>query len=140
MVCDNFEHVIVVCNSANAMELGWIEEYDQIGGVIICPGAGENGFAALGRSLNGEVNPSGKLADTYVYDLTATPAFANFGDFTYDNMDEYGWVESNPFTGDTTVNDVNFVNYVENIYVSINFDFRGLTFSGCFFAIAFIMP
>lgn len=121
MVCDNFEHVIVVCNSANAMELGWIEEYDQIGGVIICPGAGENGFAALGRILNGEVNPSGKLADTYVYDLTATPAFANFGDFTYDNMDEYGWVESNPFTGDTTVNDVNFVNYVENIYVGYKF-------------------
>lgn len=121
LVCDNFEHVIVVCNSANAMELGWVEEYDQIGGVIICPGAGENGFVALGEILNGEVNPSGKLADTYVYDLTATPAYANFGDFTYENMDEYGWVENNPFTGETKVNDVNFVNYVENIYVGYKF-------------------
>lgn len=121
LVCDNFEHVVVVINSANAMELGWVEEYDQIGSVITCPGAGENGFAALGEILNGEINPSGKLADTYVYDLTATPAFANFGDFTYDNMDEYGWVENNPFTGDTKVNDVNFVEYVENIYVGYKF-------------------
>lgn len=121
LVCDNFEHVIVVCNSANAMELGWVEDYDQIGGVIICPGAGENGFVALGEILNGKVNPSGKLADTYVYDLTATPAYANFGDFTYENMDEYGWVENNPFTGETKVNDVNFVNYVENIYVGYKF-------------------
>lgn len=121
LVCDNFEHVIVVCNSANAMELGWVEEYDQIGSVIICPGAGENGFAALGDIISGEVNPSGKLADTYVYDLTETPAFANFGDFTYDNMEEYGWVENNPFTGESKVNDVNFVNYAENIYVGYKF-------------------
>lgn len=121
LVCGNFEHVVVICNSANAMELGWVNDYKQIGGVICCPGAGETGFAALGKILNGEVNPSGKLSDTYVYDLTATPAFANFGEFTYDNMDEYGWEESNPFTGETKQNDVNFVNYVENIYVGYKF-------------------
>lgn len=121
LVCSNFEHVVVICNSANAMELGWVDEYAQIGSVICCPGAGETGFAALGKILNGEVNPSGKLSDTWVYDLTATPAFANFGEFTYDNMDEYGWEESNPFTGETKKNDVNFVNYVENIYVGYKF-------------------
>lgn len=121
IVCSNFDHVIVICNSANAMELGWVEDYDQIGSVISCPGAGETGFAALGKILDGEVNPSGKLADTYVYDLTATPAFNNFGDFSYDNMDEYGWLESNPFSGESKMNDVNFVNYVENIYVGYKF-------------------
>lgn len=121
LVCGNFEHVVVICNSANAMELGWVNDYRQIGSVICCPGAGETGFAALGKILNGEVNPSGKLSDTYVYDLTAAPAFANFGAFTYENMDEYGWEESNPFTGETKQNDVNFVNYVENIYVGYKF-------------------
>ena len=107
IVCENFAHVIVICNSSNAMELGWVENYDQIGSVISCPGAGETGFAALGKILNGEVNPSGKLADTYVYDLTATPAFNNFGDFTYENMNEFGWEEANPFSGETKQNDVN---------------------------------
>ena len=121
IVCENFAHVIVICNSSNAMELGWVENYDQIGSVISCPGAGETGFAALGKILNGEVNPSGKLADTYVYDLTATPAFNNFGDFTYENMNEFGWEEANPFSGETKQNDVNFVNYVENIYVGYKF-------------------
>lgn len=121
IVCKNFNHVIVICNSANAMELGWVEDYDSIGSVICCPGAGETGFAALGKILNGEINPSGKLADTYVYDLTTTPAFNNFGDFTYENMGEFGWTESNPFSGESKLNDVNFVNYVENIYVGYKF-------------------
>lgn len=121
MVCDNFEHVIVIYNSANAMELGWVNDYKQIGSVICCPGAGQTGFAALGKILNGEVNPSGKLADTYVYDLTQTPAFQNFGDFTYENMDEYGWAEMNPVTGEEKLNDVNFVNYTESIYVGYKF-------------------
>lgn len=121
LVCGNFDNVIVIYNSANAMELGWVDEHPQIKSVICYPGAGETGFNALGRILSGEVNPSGKLSDTYVYDLTSTPAFNNFGDFTYDNMDEYGWLESNPFTGEEKLNDVNFVNYTEGIYVGYRF-------------------
>ena len=115
LVCDNFEHVICIYNSANAMELGWVEEYEQIGAVLCCPGAGETGFAALGKILNGDVNPSGKLADTYVYDLTKTPSYRNFGAFSYDNMDEFGWDERG------VMNDVNFVNYTEGIYVGYKF-------------------
>lgn len=115
LVCENFENVVVVYNGANAMELGWVDEYEQIDSVLCCPGAGESGFAALGSILNGEVNPSGKLADTYVYDLTQTPAYNNFGDFTYDNMDEFGWDENG------MAQDVNFVNYTESIYVGYKF-------------------
>lgn len=115
LVCDNFEHVVVIYNSANAMELGWVDEYEQIQAVLCCPGAGETGFSALGNILNGTANPSGKLADTYVYDLTKTPAFYNFGEFSYDNMDEFGWDERGK------MNDVNFVNYTEGIYVGYKF-------------------
>ena len=49
---------------------------------------GELGFDSLGKILNGEVNPSGHLADTYVYDLLATPTVNNFGGFAYDNYAE----------------------------------------------------
>lgn len=115
LVCENFENVIVVYNSSNAMEMGWVEEYEQIDSVLCCPGTGESGFTALGSILNGDVNPSGRLADTYVYDLTRTPSYNNFGDFSYDNMDEFGWDENG------TVQDVNFVNYTEGIYVGYKF-------------------
>lgn len=83
MVCSNFDKVIVICNSANAMELGWVDEYEQIKSVLLCPGAGQTGFAALGSILNGSVNPSAKTVDTFVYDLTATPTYNNFGYYEY---------------------------------------------------------
>lgn len=121
LVSNNFDNIIVICNSANAMELSWVEEDKEIDSVISLPGVGETGFNALGEIIKGNVNPSGKLADTYVYDLAKTPSFNNFGAFKYDNMDEYGWLESNPMTGKEKLNSVNFVNYVESIYVGYKY-------------------
>ena len=76
-VCSEFNKVIVVINANNAMELGWVEEYDQIGAVILAPGTGITGFAALGEIINGTVNPSGRTVDTYVRDLLNTPYINN---------------------------------------------------------------
>ena len=59
-VCSSFAEVIVVVNANNAMELGWVEEYDSIGAVILAPGTGATGMGALGDILSGAVNPSGK--------------------------------------------------------------------------------
>ncbi|MFR8311546.1 MAG: hypothetical protein ACLVBP_03840 [Ruminococcus sp.] len=42
------------------MELGWVDNYEQIKSVILAPGAGETGFTALGEIPNGTVNPSGE--------------------------------------------------------------------------------
>ena len=85
-VCKEFKNVIVVVNSSNAMELGWLDQYDSIKAAVLCGAPGELGFDSLGKILNGEVNPSGHLADTYVYDLLATPTVNNFGGFAYDNL------------------------------------------------------
>lgn len=65
MVCSEFEDVIVVYNGANTLEMGWTEEYEQIKSVLLCAGAGATGFNALGNIISGEVNPSGKTADTW---------------------------------------------------------------------------
>ena len=110
-VTDQFDKVIVVVNASNAMELGWIEDYPSIKSVILAPGPGQTGFNALGNILSGKVNPSGRTVDTFVYDLTAIPAYNNIGEFKYTNLDDvsplsYGF----PVTP-------NFVNYVEGIYV-----------------------
>jgi beta-glucosidase len=114
-VTSDYDNVIVVINAANAMELGWLDDYDSIKSAILCPGTGQSGFNALGSIMNGTVNPSGKTVDTYVADLLETPTANNFGDFSYDNMDEF----------ETEVSGVtvtpNFVDYVEGIYVGYRF-------------------
>ena len=110
LVCSNFDDVIVIYNSANPFELGWLNDYDSIKGVIWCAGTGQTGFDALGEILAGTVNPSGRMIDTYVYDLTATPVWNNFGNFEYDNMQEFS-ATSTP----------TFVNYSDGIYVGYKF-------------------
>ncbi|MCD7802773.1 MAG: glycoside hydrolase family 3 C-terminal domain-containing protein [Clostridiales bacterium] len=117
LVCSNFDNVIVIYNGANAFELGWVEDYDSIKGVLWCAGTGQSGFDALGEILAGTVNPSGRMVDTYVYDLTATPTWNNAGNFEYDNMDEF--LEANDYYSSYT--NVTFVNYVESIYVGYKF-------------------
>ena len=121
LVCSNFDNVIVVYNGANAMELGFINEYSQIKSAIWCPGTGQSGFEALGEIVAGTVNPSGKTSDTFVADLTATPTWNNFGYFKYDNMDEYAYTSNNFFTGAEETAIPSFVNYVDGIYVGYRF-------------------
>ena len=67
-VCKEFKNVIVVVNSSNAMELGWLDQYDSIKAAVLCGAPGELGFDSLGKILSGEVNPSGHLADAAKYD------------------------------------------------------------------------
>lgn len=120
LVCNNFNNVLVVYNGANTMELGFVNDYEQIQGVIWCPGTGQSGFEALGEIIAGEINPSGKTSDTFVKDLTTTPTWNNFGDFEYDNMEEFEHTQTN-FTSTTESYGPHFVNYVENIYVGYRF-------------------
>ncbi len=120
LVCSNFDNVVVVYNGANAMELGFVNEYSQIKSAIWCPGTGQSGFEALGEIVAGTINPSGKTADTFVADLTATPTWNNFGDFDYDNVDEFEYTQTG-FTGETETTAPTFVNYVEGIYVGYKF-------------------
>lgn len=120
MVCSDFDNVVVVYNGANAMELEFLNDYEQIKGAVWCPGTGQAGFNGLGVILSGEVNPSAKTSDTFVRDLTATPTAQNFGNFTYDNMDEYK-VTQTGFTGKEETTTPSFINYVEGIYVGYRF-------------------
>ena len=118
-VCSEFDHVIVVVNANNTMELSWVDEYEQIGAVILAPGTGASGFAALGEIINGTVNPSGKTVDTFVRDLTATPYYNNIGNHSYNNVKDLNdqGVAADP----SSMGNLSFVNYVEGIYVGYKF-------------------
>lgn len=95
---DTFDTLIVVYNSANAMEMGYLEKYN-VDACIWAGVPGPNGFKSLGNIINGTVNPSGKLPDTWAYDLNSNPVSENYSDQEADNTDGY------------------YVDYVEGIYV-----------------------
>ncbi|WP_193434201.1 glycoside hydrolase family 3 C-terminal domain-containing protein, partial [Streptococcus suis] len=63
-VKENFGTVIVLINSSNAMELGFLEE-EGVDAALWIGGPGSTGALAIGKILSGEVNPSGRLVDTY---------------------------------------------------------------------------
>ncbi|MDO4284862.1 MAG: glycoside hydrolase family 3 N-terminal domain-containing protein [Eubacteriales bacterium] len=121
LVCSNFDKVILVYNAANTMELGFVDDYPQIQSVLWCPGTGQTGFNGLGEIVAGAVNPSGHSADTFVYDLTATPYFNNIGEFEYTNADAVSYESAGLFGGDAVTVPPHFVNYVEGIYVGYKF-------------------
>ena len=112
---EKFDKIIIIVNAANAFELGFVEEFENISAVVLLPGGpGQNGFNAVGELLNGTRNFSGRLADTYIYDLTKAPTWNNFGHFQYTNMNEF-------VDGDNNSTTPTFVNYVEGIYVGYRF-------------------
>ena len=111
LVCSRFDHVVVLVNTAATMELGWVEEYPQIEAVAWIGPVGNTGMEAVGRMLSGAVNPSGRLVDTYAYNLMDNPAnlmIANpkwlANEYHYDGLD-------NAF----------FINYYEGIYVGYRY-------------------
>ena len=119
MVCSEFDKVIVIINANNTMELGWVDEYPQIGAVLLVPGAGVTGFAALGEIMSGAVNPSGRTADTFVKDLFDTPYINNIGEMSFTNVDDLkAQIAANDGAYEGTIA---FVNYVEGIYVGYKY-------------------
>ena len=118
LVTSNFDNVILVYNGANAFQMDFLKDYPQIKGVLLCPGTGQSGFEGFGKVVSGEVNPSGRTADTYVSDLTAAPWWNNFGDFKYTNTED---LNSDASFFDPEGATPSFVNYVEGIYVGYKF-------------------
>lgn len=119
LVCSNFDNVIVLYNGANPFELGFVEEYEQIKGVLWCAAAGNVGFNAVGDILSGAVNPSGHLADTFLYDMTQAPWWNNGAKTDYDNMTHMAVDGMN--SGKPQKYSPSFVNYTEGIYVGYKF-------------------
>lgn len=82
---DSFEQVILVVNTNNAFELGWIADYPKISAVLWAPGAGGDTCRSVADVLSGAVNPSGRLVDTFAYDAFSAPAMKNMGDIMLTN-------------------------------------------------------
>lgn len=110
---NSFGKVIVVINSANPMELDFVRENDKIDACIWIGNVGSEGIMALGRILSGEVNPSGRLTDTYPADFKKDPVWQNFGDNGIEEGDRFCYDGKN--VGNY------FVDYEEGIYVGYRY-------------------
>ena len=119
LVCANFENVVVIINACNPMELGFLEEHENVDAALLTPAPGARGFDALGSILKGSVNPSGRTADTFVRDLTATPTFNNIGIIPFTGYEE---LAQQILAKDSTYQGaMSFLNYSEGIYVGYKF-------------------
>ena len=80
-----FKRVVVVFNTPSSFEATFLKDSayaafaDKIDAAVWIGFTGSNGITALGEILNGDVNPSGRLVDTWAADFTKNPSFANFG-------------------------------------------------------------
>lgn len=102
-ITDSFDNVILVVNSGNAMELGFLDDYPQIKAAIWSGTPGPTGALSLAKVLAGKVNPSGHLPSTYAYNAESAAAMENFTATKYDNSKR------------------SFINYEEGIYVGYRF-------------------
>jgi beta-glucosidase len=100
----NFENLIVVVNAGNAMQLGFLEDYPSVKAVLWMGTPGPYGCRSLAETLAGQLNPSGRLVDSYAYDVTSAPAAENLGDYDYDN-----------------IKGMSFLNYEEGVYVGYRY-------------------
>ncbi|WP_058306241.1 glycoside hydrolase family 3 N-terminal domain-containing protein [Gracilibacillus massiliensis] len=102
-VAENFSNVTIIVNAGNTLELGFVEEYPSIQSVLWVGTPGPFGTNSLAKALSGDINPSGRITDTYVYDVESSPASENFGDYQYENLDKA------------------YLNYEEGIYIGYRF-------------------
>lgn len=101
-VTSTFENVVVLFNTGNIMEMGWLDKYDSIKAAAMIWIPGEFGMTAVARMLCGKVNPSGKLADTVAYKVEDHPSTECFGSNRYKGGEYY-------------------VEYLEGIYVGYRY-------------------
>lgn len=132
--CNTFDNVIVLLASCNVMETSWLTEgehyqdpyfntdavydFSNIKGALwVSTNVGESGTSALAALLDGELNPSGRLTDTWVSNFKYDPTFVNYGDYTYTNGDlgQNGYL-GNPTTAAEGYTKTTFVEYEEGIY------------------------
>ncbi len=106
---DNFDKVVVLLNTGNAIELGWMSDYANIKSCLYVGFPGQEGIISIPRALNGTVNPSGRLVDTYAYNTRNAAAMQNFG---------YGEITNG--TNEVTAKRT-YVVYGENIYVGYRY-------------------
>lgn len=120
-----FKKVVVLVNAANQLNCSKLEANDKIDAVLWIGFPGAQGVMAAGKILNGTVNPSGHLSDTYVKDFKSIPSYYNFGDNSQSENSSDAFLIVNP-KGEKKKSLHYFTDYEEGVYVGYRyFETRG---------------
>lgn len=105
---ENFKHTIVLLNTSSAMEIGFLdsEEYN-VEACLWIGHPGDAGLVGVGKLITGAVNPSGRLVDTWAYDVSTNPTFYN--------------MDNNRYANGQDADNNTFYQYEEGIYVGYRF-------------------
>lgn len=117
VVASEFANVILVINSANVMQLDFLNNYPAIKSVIWISYPGETGTKSLAKILNGTVNPSGRLVDTWPTNLMNNPAANNYNALDNDGIMTGASNKYNNIEGNSGY----FSHYAEGIYVGYKY-------------------
>lgn len=121
-----YDKVIVLCNFTNAVMLDFVDDPEfGVDAVLYSGSIGSRGSVGIGRILKGDVNPSGKLQDTFWKNHYLNPVHANYGQYKFDSSIssmyyqysgyiyyDYNGKEVASFGGDSN----SYVVYQEGIY------------------------
>ncbi|NLL69100.1 MAG: hypothetical protein GX232_02720 [Acholeplasmataceae bacterium] len=141
-VASNFTNVIVLINSSEVWDIKWLNDHKGVDTFLYMDAPGADGILALGRILNGEVNPSGRLINMFVTDQRNNPQWQNFGDGlhildgpdgkTGKSLGSINYYTNPEFDFQSTGNKQNsFQNYSEGIYLgSKYYETRGWEMGG----------
>ena len=77
-VCGLYENVVVIVNAGGAVDLSFMDEFPQIKALLFVSQPGMEGGRAVADVLNGTVNPSGHLTDTWAFSYDDYPTAATF--------------------------------------------------------------
>lgn len=136
-VGENYENVVVLINSTNVMELGFMDTIPGLDACMVVATTGSDGAKAIPKLLYSDITddegnivsitPSGKLADTYAYDLSTSSTYVDTGSGSSHDANNY-YTNGNglyPANGTTTGNNggsdryqyVAYTDYREGIYL-----------------------
>ena len=84
-VTQYFDKVVLILNTAGVFQLDFLRDLPQIRAVLSIGYPARTGMCAVAQLLTGAANPSGRLVDTFLYDVQDHPAFQNTGTYRYAN-------------------------------------------------------
>ena len=115
-----FSKIVAVINSDQAMELGWVDEYD-VDACLLSGLPGAVGWTGIANVMTGKVSPSGHTVDTYAANSLSSPAI------TYAAGNAMDWTNKDWLLANATDNDGNGTNilhytiYAEGIYIGYKY-------------------
>ena len=103
--------IVVLINTSNALQVDFLKNNEYgVDAALWIGGVGQTGINAVAEILNGKINPSGSLVDTYCYNNYASPVMQNFTPIQYE-----GDLTQIPEHADT------YMIYQEGIYVGYKY-------------------